>query len=95
MELGQEERVGFSWGGRKGPGEGRNVMPFGVYSLPIQTVVIPLGDPSHGAGLLVLEVNKLYIILKNYIYISVRIITSADLHFKIRLGMHFPPRYTC
>jgi hypothetical protein len=41
MELGQEERVGFSWGGRKGPGEGRNVMPFGVYSLPIQTIVIP------------------------------------------------------
>ena len=21
MELGQEERVGFSWGGRKGPGQ--------------------------------------------------------------------------
>lgn len=67
MELGQEERVGFSWQGRKGSGEGRNVTPFRVYSLPIQTIVILQGDPSHGEGLIVLEVNKLYIILKNYI----------------------------
>lgn len=67
MELGQEERVGFSWGGRKGPGEGRNVTPFRVYSLPIQTILILQGDPSYGDGLIVLEVNKLYIIFKNYI----------------------------
>lgn len=45
-----------------------------------------------GMVLIVLEVNKLYIILKK---LSVRIITSAYLSFKIRLGMHFPPRYTC